>query len=66
MSDFNRRDVLGAAAATAVGLLAATGGAEAAGDESQQELPPFPPLACQRRRVGVYDQGPGPHHGHRP
>src|SRR6266852_4928031 len=41
MSDFNRRDVLGAAAATAVGLLAATGRAEVAGDEAQQELPPF-------------------------
>src|SRR5438552_5951436 len=41
MSDFNRRDVLGAAAATAAGLLAVTGRAEAAGDEAQQELPPF-------------------------
>jgi oxalate decarboxylase len=41
MSEFNRRDVLGAAAATAVGLLAVTGRAEAAGDQPQEELPTF-------------------------
>src|SRR5579871_978815 len=41
MSDVNRREILGAAAVTAVGLLGVTGRAEAAGNESQQELPTF-------------------------
>src|SRR6266852_5872833 len=56
MSDFNRRDVLGAAAATAVGLLAATGRAEVAGDEAQQELPPFR-YAMEQQRGKVTEGG---------
>src|SRR5713101_7841519 len=56
MSDFNRRDVLGAAAATAVGLLAVTGPAEAAGDESQQELPPFR-FAMEQQKGKVTEGG---------
>jgi oxalate decarboxylase len=52
MLDLNRRDVLGAAAATAVGLMAAAGRADAAGDEAQQELPTFRyPMEQQKGKV---------------
>jgi oxalate decarboxylase len=52
MSDLNRREVLGAAAATAVGLMAAAGRAEAAGDESEHELPAFRyPIEQQKGKV---------------
>jgi hypothetical protein len=52
MSELNRRDVLGAAAATTVGLLAAAGRAQAAGDESQDELPTFRyPMEQQKGKV---------------
>jgi oxalate decarboxylase len=55
MSDFNRRDVLGAAAATAVGLLTVTDRAEAAGDESQ-ELPTFR-FAMEQQKGRVTEGG---------
>ena len=56
MSDFNRRDVLGAAAATAVGMLAMAGHAEAAGDEAHAELPTFR-YAMEEQRGKVTEGG---------
>src|SRR5581483_7767692 len=56
MSDVNRRNLLGAAAATAVGLLAAKGGAEAAGEDAEHELPTFR-YAMEQQRGKVTEGG---------
>jgi oxalate decarboxylase len=56
MSDFNRRDLLGAAAATAAGLLAMTSTAKAARDEAHEELPTFR-YAMEQQRGKVTEGG---------
>jgi oxalate decarboxylase len=54
MSELNRRDVLGVAAATAAGLIATASGAEAAGDEA--ELPTFR-FAMEQQKGKVAEGG---------
>jgi oxalate decarboxylase len=56
MSELNRRDVLGAAAVTAVGLLAGAGRAEGAGDESERDLPSFR-FAMEQQKGKVTEGG---------